>query len=94
MGKLAAREKRNQGLIHWEEQSDAVAGNYVGYSPQHTCVVKDDSGSVPVGKISYLEVRYEKRGATREEAERSTARPIETTEVTEIFRFSKGEWVY
>jgi hypothetical protein len=49
---------------------------------------------VPIGKITYLEVRYEKRGTTREEAEGNPAKPLETTEVTEIFRYAKGQWIY
>lgn len=94
MEKLAAREKRNVTLIKWEGQADNVFGTYVGYSHQHTCTIKDDNGQVPVGKITYLEVRYEKRGNTREEAESNPAKPLETTEVTEIFRFSQGKWIY
>jgi hypothetical protein len=94
MEKLEAREKRNVTLIKWEEQADAVWGTYVGYSKQHNCILKDGDPTVPVGKITYLEVRYEKRGTTREEADRNPAKPLETTEETEIFRFAKGAWIY
>lgn len=94
MQKLEAREKRNVSLIKWEAQTSTVFGSYVGYSHQHSCVLKDNNGAVPVGKIIYLEVRYEKRGATQEEAERNPATALETTEVTEIFRFAKGAWIY
>ncbi len=97
MQKLEARERRNTTIIKWEDKGTTVLGSYVGYSKQHTCELKENKENkppVPVGKITYLEVRYEKAGATQEEAERSQARPVETTEVTEIFRYAKGVWVY
>ncbi|MCX8071419.1 MAG: hypothetical protein N3C12_03050 [Candidatus Binatia bacterium] len=94
MQKLAERERRNRSQIAWQEEQGEVRGTYVGYSNQHQCVYKESSDATPVGKITYLEVRYEKRGATREEAERNPPRAIETTEVTEIFRYAKGKWVY
>lgn len=94
MQKLAERERRNRSLITWREEKGEVLGTYVGYSSQHQCIYKESSDSTPLGKITYLEVRYEQRGATREEAERNPPRAIETTEVTEIFRYAKGKWQY
>ncbi|MBI3782628.1 MAG: hypothetical protein HY270_04430 [Deltaproteobacteria bacterium] len=94
MHKLQAREERNVSLIKWEDDHASVLGSYVGYSHQHECVLKNDDGPAPVGKITYLEVRYEKRGPNVEEASHSQAKAVETTEVTEIFRFSKGAWIY
>ncbi len=94
MQKLADRERRNRSLINWREERGEVWGTYVGYSTQHECIYKETQDSTPLGKITYLEVRYEKRGSTREEAERTPPRAIETTEVTEIFRYAKGKWQY
>ncbi|GBD26412.1 hypothetical protein HRbin30_01744 [bacterium HR30] len=94
MQKLAEREKRNRSLIDWREEQGEVRGTYVGYSNQHQCIYKETPDSTPLGKITYLEVRYEKRGSTREEAERNPPRALETTEVTEIFRYAKGKWQY
>jgi hypothetical protein len=94
MQKLAERERRNQSLIEWREEAGQVKGTYIGYSSQHQCVYKEAKDATPLGKITYLEVRYEKRGATRQEAERNPPQAVETTEVTEIFRFAKGKWVY
>lgn len=92
--KLAERERRNQSLIEWREEQGQVRGTYIGYSKQHQCEYKEAKDSTPLGKITYLEVRYEKRGPTRQEAERNPAQPVETTEVTEIFRYAKGQWLY
>jgi hypothetical protein len=94
MGKLAARERDNINNIQWETRADGVTGAYTAYSQEHTCVMKDGTGSVPVGKISYREYRYEKRGGSIPEAKASPPHPVETTEVTEIFRYSAGQWIY
>ncbi len=94
MHKLEEREENNVTHIKWETNSDGVLGVYVGYTHEHTCNLKDGTGHVPVGKIVYREIRYEKRGATVADAERSEAQPSEITEVTEIFRYSNGKWIY
>jgi hypothetical protein len=94
MGKLAARERDNVGSIQWETRADGVIGDYTAYSTEHTCVLKSGTGDVPVGKITYREYRYEKRGASIPEAKSSPPHPVETTEVTEIFRYSAGQWIY
>lgn len=94
MSKLAERERRNASAIRWTEENGTIRGTYLGYSSQHSCTYKEGSDATPLGKITYLEVRYEKRGSSREEAERNPPQPIETTEVTEIFRYANGRWVY
>jgi hypothetical protein len=93
MQKLVARENDNVAHINWNTSSDGVEGEYVGYTSDHTCVVKDGS-AVPVGKITYLEVLYAKRGKTIEEARQSPAQAVETTGVTEIFRYDRTKWIY
>jgi len=94
MQKLDARERANVSHIKWEQRADGVLGTYVGYSQEHTCELKEGSHKTPVGTITYREVRYEKRGNTIPEAEKSTPNPVEVTEVTEIFRYEKGKWIY
>jgi hypothetical protein len=94
MGKLAVRERDNIANIHWETAADGVKGVYVGYSKDHTCTLHEGTEKVPVGKIGYLEVSYEKRGATIAEAQQSDPRPTTSYEVTEIFEYIKGKWDY
>lgn len=94
MHKLEAREQANVTHIKWETDSDGVHGDYIGYTQEHTCTMKTGTNSVPVGKITYREIRYEKRGPSIAEAEHSPSHPVETTEVTEIFRYDKGKWIY
>ena len=94
MHKLEVREQDNVSHIKWEPSSDGVHGVYIGYTHEHTCTIKDGSGHVPVGEIVYREIRYEKHGGTVADAQQSEPQPSEITEVTEIFRFSNGQWIY
>jgi hypothetical protein len=95
MHKLEAREQNNVTHIQWQTNGEGVTGDYTGYyTHEHTCIVKSGTASVPVGKITYREIRYEKHGGNVSEAEHSDPRPVETTDVTEIFRYDKGKWIY
>jgi len=95
MEKLAARERRNQGLIEWQTGANWVQGSYVGYTQEHKCSIEGAGSKSPVGRLSYLEIKYERRGASVPDAMVANPHALETTEVTEFFRYSdKGEWVY
>jgi len=92
--KLAARERDNVAHIKWEATGDIVKGDYVGYTREHTCVTKMGTQSTPVGKIVYREIMYEKLGPSIEEAQHTEARAVDVTEITEIFRYAGGKWIY
>ncbi len=92
MEKLAARERDNLSQIKWRRAGSGFEGEYVGYSKDHRCEWKP--GQVPIGKLSYQEVRYRKRGESIAAAKASAPEIVEVTEVTEIFRYQDGKWVY
>lgn len=95
MQKLEARERRNANMIEWAQGTTWVEGSYVGYDHNHTCGVEAMDSPSPVGRLSYLEVKYERRGATVDDAMKGDAEAVETTEVTEFFRYGEnGEWLY
>jgi len=96
MQKLAVRERDNRASIKWVTVAEGVQGEFVGYSTDNVCEVKEPAyaGATPVGTIKYREMRYRKSGPTKEEAAKSPDTAIEMTEVTEIFRFAGGKWVY
>lgn len=95
MGFLETRERDNKKAIKWEKKAARVAGHYVGYSKEYDCTMKErSSNGTPVATIQYKEFVYEKEGTSQAEAEQDEAAPVEATEVTEIFRYSKGQWVY
>ena len=96
MQKLAVRERDNRAGIHWQVGPSGVQGEYIGYSQEHTCLVKPnpDPKAVPIGKIIYREVQYRQAGPSTAEAQRATPQPVDATEITEIFRYAAGKWVY
>jgi len=95
MGFLETRERDNKKGIKWENRADGVAGHYVGYSKEYDCTMKErSSNGTPVATIQYKEYVYQKTGTSRGEAEQAEPSVVEATEVTEIFRYSKGQWVY
>jgi len=96
MKKLEVRERDNKAAIQWKAGPDGVQGDYVGYSHEHQCQLKTPSSpnATPIGTIVYKEFVYRQAGRSTAEAQSSQPRPIEATEVTEIFRYSRGKWVY
>lgn len=95
MGKLVERERFNKTQVKWRPGASGVEGEYIGYSTEHTCDLRPpgDSG-VPVGKVTYREHVYRKKGASPEAAAASEPEIVEVTEITEIFRCEKGKWIY
>ena len=94
MEKLAQRERINITGIKWQPSSVGVRGVYTGYSREHSCLTKTGTDNVPVGRITYMELQYEKEGKSESEAAKSPPRAVETVEVTEIFRYGGGQWLY
>ncbi|MGD9763831.1 MAG: hypothetical protein AB7V27_08980 [Candidatus Binatia bacterium] len=95
MGFLEQRERDNKRGIKWQPRATGVAGQFVGYSKEYDCVMKErSSNGTPVATIMYREVLYEQSGGSQNEATNTPPKVIETTEITEIFRYTKGQWVY
>ena len=95
MTKLVERERFNKKQIKWLPAAAGVQGEYVGYSTEHNCDLRPPgSTGTPVGKVTYREFIYRKRGASADAADTSEPEIIEVTEITEIFRQEKGKWVY
>jgi hypothetical protein len=96
MKKLEARERDNRAGVRWKVGPSGVLGEFVGYSPEHTCHMNanHDPKAVPVGKITYRELLYRQTGASTSEAAANPPSVVEATEVTEIFRYASGKWVY
>jgi hypothetical protein len=96
MKKLEVRERDNRAAIHWQAGTDGVQADFVGYSHEHRCQLKPGNGpgSTPIGKIIYMELVYRQAGKSTAEALKVAPRAVDTTEVTEIFRYSGGKWVY
>ena len=95
MGFLETRERDNKRGVKWQNAGGTVKGQYVGYSTEYDCTMKErSSNGTPVATIVYREYLYETTGATQDAALAAKPTVVEATEVTEIFRYAKGEWVY
>jgi hypothetical protein len=95
MGFLENRERDNKRGVKWQNTGGTVKGQYVGYSTDYDCTMKErSSNGTPVATIVYKEYVYETSGASQDAALAAKPNVVDATEVTEIFRYTKGEWVY
>ena len=95
MGFLETRERDNKRGVKWQAGPAGVKGQYVGYSTDYDCIMKErSSNGTPVATIVYREYLYETAGASQDVALAAKPTVVEATEVTEIFRYTKGQWVY
>ena len=98
MNKLENINKTNSKTVGINlSPSDGVySGRYVCYGPEcQTSIKKTDSPETPyVGLIRYSEKQILKKGPSRQDALNDPGTAVEETSVTEIFRFSKGRWIY
>jgi hypothetical protein len=94
MQKLRDRASFNLGRIEWTPEGDAVVGEHVDYGTECACVTRQDPGREPIGKITYREVRFRRRGVTPEAALATPGTVVERFDVTEIFRHADGRWQY
>lgn len=95
MGFLETRERDNKRGVKWQTAAEGVKGQYVGYSIDYDCSLKErSSNGTPVATIVYREYLYEASGPSQDAALSAKPSVVEATEVTEIFRYTKGQWVY
>ena len=96
MGFLVVRETNNKAKVAWSPAGTGVEGQYVGYGTEYSCTLKHngDPKTVPVAILKYREYLYRRRGTSGKEAMLTAPDVLEVTEVTEIFRYMKGKWVF
>jgi hypothetical protein len=78
------------------ESSEGFSAEYNGYlSHRYIVVKKTTSKDTPfVGILTYYQQTLRCVGKTREEAVRGPFQQAGTSQVSEIFRFTKGKWHY
>ena len=97
MKKLAeAEEYHRQELLKVSQTGESFSAEYVGYLPQRFIEVKKTtSAETPfIGTLTYYERTLRCTGKTKEAATQGPFEQVETIPVKEIFRFTKGKWVY
>ena len=106
----AARESFDTFTIAWmrkltkidrhKEKVTEVDGNfsveYLKYLPtRFTVVKKTKSEETPfVGILTYYKRQFHSTGTTKEEALEGPFEELKTKQVSEIFRYTRGKWVY
>lgn len=96
MKKLEETEQFHKMKAKVIESPEGFSAEYTGYlPPRYTHVKKTESSDTPyVGILTYYEKTLRSTGKTKEEALQGTFSQVEQTQVSEIFRFTKGKWEY
>jgi hypothetical protein len=95
MEKLRARERHNIAHIEWKPGERGVVGEYVGYDTTNIQIPDiSNADTTPIGRIIYLELKLRLSGASQVDALAQKPEIVEQTEVTELFRYERGSWVY
>jgi hypothetical protein len=97
MKKLSeAEEFHRTEKVKVSQSSEGFAAEYVGYFPHRYIIVKKtDSKETPfVGILTYFEKTLRCVGKTKEEALKGPFQETDSQQVSEIFRFTKGKWIY
>ena len=97
MKKLAeAEEYHRTDLIKISQNGEIFHAEYIGYLPQRFIEVKKTtSQETPfVGTLTYYERTLRCTGKTKEAAVQGPFEQVEAVPVKEIFRYTKGKWVY
>jgi hypothetical protein len=96
MKKLAETEGFRKSRAQVKQSLDGFSAEYTGYLPhRYIHVKKTESADTPyVGILTYYEKTLRCTGKTKEEALQGPFNQVDTSQVSEIFRFTKGKWVY
>ncbi len=96
MARLESINGQNLKNIKLANDPNGYSGRYICYGPECDLEVKPTaSKEAPfIGILRYKERHMEKRGLTFSEATEAPSIVAVEVPVTEIFRYSKGKWVY
>ena len=95
MGKLRERERHNIAHIEWKPGDRGVVGEYVGYDTTNITIPDiSNADTTPIGRVIYLELKLRLSGTSQVDALAQQPEIVERTEVTELFRWERGSWVY
>jgi hypothetical protein len=95
MIKLRERERNNIAHIEWKPGDRGVVGEYVGYDTENITIPDiTNPDKQPIGRVVYMELKLRLSGTSDVDALAQKPEIIERTEVTELFRYDHGNWVY
>lgn len=96
MKKLEQTEEFQRTQARISQSPDGFSAEYTGYLPhRYIHVKKTEATDTPyVGILTYYERRFRCNAKTKDDALKGPFEQVETSQVSEIFRFTKGKWVY
>jgi hypothetical protein len=96
MSKLDGIGKMNILGIDIMPHDQGFVGRYVCYGPECKFSIKETGSPLTpfVGLLHYSEKHFLKKGGTRQKTFQSPGMLTKKIRVTEIFRFTRGKWVY
>ena len=96
MKKLLETEDFRKTRAQVKPSPEGFIAEYTGYlPPRYIHIKKTESADTPyVGILTYYEKTLRCTGKTKEEALKGPFDQVGTSQVSEIFRFTKGKWVY
>jgi hypothetical protein len=92
MRQLEAAQQDNLAAMQWQQDAIGMRGEYVGYSPEYDCTLSPPASAVPVGRMKYREISFEKRGDSVSDAMQASPEPQHIEEVTQVFVYRDGSW--
>ncbi len=95
MEKLRERERFNVSKVKWRPVDGGVEAVYIGYDTANVRILPlSNVETNPIGKLVYLELKLRLVGGDEDAARARQPEIVERVEVTELFRYDRGKWVY
>ncbi len=96
MQKLARTEDFLKKGMQIRQTQEGFVAEYTGYLPyRYTKIKQTQSKAIPfIGILTYYKKTMRSVGKTEKQATNGLFEHAETSQVSEIFRYTKGEWVY
>jgi hypothetical protein len=96
MQKLVRTDDFQKKRMQIRQTQDGFVAEYTGYLPyRYTTIKLTQSELTPfIGTLTYYKKTMRSVGKTKEQAMSGLFEHAETSQVSEIFRYTKGEWVY
>ncbi len=96
MQRLARTEDFLKKRMRIRQTQDEFVAEYTGYLPyRYTTIKLTRSKATPfVGILTYYKKTMRSVGKTKRQAVNGLFKQVETSQVSEIFRYTKGEWMY
>lgn len=94
--KLNRIEKENLKNIRIGNSGELFKAEYIGYGKKFNHTIKKTKSSITpfIGILTYYEIKYVSMGRDKKAVKKGPFKIRMSTKVKEIFRYTRGKWVY